>query len=190
MALPAKADADTWHRRMGHIDGKRLEHLNETEHGASFNWRVSPCDICTLGKNPASEPQDCNTQHQTTLRINTYTNFFGPTVGGLQYVSKVIDERQTNPYDVSPWGWWYREEIAFSDAARPEVASTSDKSSGATAFEQPSTCGLRQLTDVSKRQGRIFAVIIRCLVVDNELSKFLWGGLMWAVTCLTNRRLT
>lgn len=156
---------------------------------------MSPCDICTIGKNLASAPQDCNTQHQTTFPINIH-GLLGPhvtdftTVEGLQYLSKVIDEKQPNPYDVSHRGWWYRAEIAFSNAARLEVASTSYKSSDDTAFEQPSTCGLRQLTDVSECQGCTFAVIIRCLVVDNELPKFLWGGLMWAVTCLTNRRLT
>ena len=52
VSLPGKADADTWHRRMGNINGKVLELLTKTdEKGVSSKRGVSPRDVCAVRKN-------------------------------------------------------------------------------------------------------------------------------------------
>ena len=58
VALPAKADADTWKRRMGHINGRRLELLNKTDdNGASFKGGVSSYHVCAIGKSTHQAPR-------------------------------------------------------------------------------------------------------------------------------------
>lgn len=52
VARPVNADADTWHRHMGHINGRSSELLNRTDdNGVSFKGVVSSCDVYAIGKN-------------------------------------------------------------------------------------------------------------------------------------------
>ena len=50
LALQAKADADTWHCRMGHINSKLLAFLDKTDdNGVSFKGGVSLSDVYAIG---------------------------------------------------------------------------------------------------------------------------------------------
>ena len=51
VAIPAKADADTWNRCMGHTNGEKKGLLNMTDDkGVSFKGGVLPCCICAIEK--------------------------------------------------------------------------------------------------------------------------------------------
>ena len=70
VASPAKADADTWHRLMGHISSKRLELLNKTDdNGVSFKGGVSPYDVCAIGKSTHQAPR--RRQHSTSSNLSS-----------------------------------------------------------------------------------------------------------------------
>ena len=70
VALSAKADADTWHRLMGHISSKRLELLNKTDdNGVSFKGGVSPYDVCAIGKSTHQAPR--RRQHSTSSNLSS-----------------------------------------------------------------------------------------------------------------------
>ena len=51
VALPPKADADTWHRRMGHNNGRHLELRNYTDdNSVSLKGGVSSCEDVPSGR--------------------------------------------------------------------------------------------------------------------------------------------
>ena len=51
VALAAQVSADTWHRRLGHINPANMKLLRKTEdNGVEYTGTVSGCDICAVGK--------------------------------------------------------------------------------------------------------------------------------------------
>ena len=104
MALPAKADADTGHRRMGHMKGRSLELLNKTDdNGVSFKGGVSPCDVCAIGKSTRqAHPKTVTPGIQQPFEL-AYTKLLGPVtqtaLGGFQYVRvhRREDQVEGNP---------------------------------------------------------------------------------------------
>lgn len=124
VALPAQADADTWRRRIGHIQGA----LNKTDdNGASFKGGALLCDVSTIGTSTQQA-------HPKTATLNTeqpfepaYTDLFGPTtataLGGFRYVNNSVDQKTKwketlllkpkaeaaeSLYGFSHRGWWRR----------------------------------------------------------------------------------
>ena len=65
VALATQKSADTWHRRLGHINPDNMELLRKTEgNGVEYTGTVSGCDICAVGKS-AQKAHPKKTKHKT-----------------------------------------------------------------------------------------------------------------------------
>ena len=52
MEMNAVTNAQMWHRRLGHLNKRRLELLNrKSSNGVAFDGSIADCDVCTVGKN-------------------------------------------------------------------------------------------------------------------------------------------
>ena len=95
VALAAQVSADTWHRRLGHMNPANMELLRKTEgNGVEYIGAVSGCDICAVGKS-IQKAHPGKTKHKTDgpmELVYSYTDLMGPITpaarGGFKYVSK------------------------------------------------------------------------------------------------------
>ena len=72
----ATADADIWHRRLGHMNPRRMELFRQKEgNGVEYTRTVSDCDICALSKSRQQAhpkkargrpPDRCNSSTRTS----------------------------------------------------------------------------------------------------------------------------
>ena len=98
LAMQAAATATLWHRRMGHLNRKRLDLLKKANNnGVSFDGTVPDCDVCAIWKSrQRAHPKtaDQHDQHPFQLVFTYIMGQFTPeTLGGYKYVSKISDER-------------------------------------------------------------------------------------------------
>ena len=93
----AQVSADTWHRRLGHMNPANMELRRKTEgNGVEYSCTVSGCDICAVGKN-TQKAHPKKTKHKTDGPTElVYTDLLGPitpaALGGYKYVSKFTDD--------------------------------------------------------------------------------------------------
>ena len=90
--------AGLWHRRMGHINGKRLDVLRkEPTNGVDYTGDVKDCSVCPLGKstqNPHPKQADYGVLRPFQLvSVDTLGPFSPPTVGGFKYAAKFVDQQ-------------------------------------------------------------------------------------------------
>ena len=93
----ATADADIWHRRLGHMNPRSLELLRRKEgNGVEYARTVSDCDICALSKSRQQAHPKKSTRATTRPMKLIYTDLMGPSTppakGGYRYVSKFTDD--------------------------------------------------------------------------------------------------
>ena len=93
----ATADADIWHRRLGHMNPRSMELLRRKEgNGVEYTGTVSVCDICTLSKSRQQTHPKKSTRTTTRPMQLIYTDLMGPFTpsqkGGYRYVSKFTDD--------------------------------------------------------------------------------------------------
>ena len=51
LALNAVANAQLWHRRLGHLSKRALELMQRRDgHGITFDGSLADCDVCAMGK--------------------------------------------------------------------------------------------------------------------------------------------
>ncbi|CAN0586672.1 unnamed protein product, partial [Laminaria digitata] len=51
VALAAHVSADTWHRRLGHMNPRNMELLRKVDgNDVEYTGTMSGCDICAVGK--------------------------------------------------------------------------------------------------------------------------------------------
>lgn len=211
LALHAEVNADQWHRRMGHINGRSLELLNKTDaNGVRFSGGVSPCDVCAIGKSiQQPHPKKANLGITMPFQL-VYTDLMGPisppAMGGFKYVSKITDEftkykeiylikTKGEAVDtiqlyvqsvVAPLG--FRIQGLRADRGTEYTGEALRKYCRQTAINlRYAAVNTPQQIGVSERDGRTLAGITRCLLADSGLPKFLWGELMFTAAYLANR---
>ena len=71
--------ADNWHRRMGHINAKRLDLLNKTDgNRMRFVGEKLDCDVCTIGKSTQrAHPKKAGLNVSNLFGL-VYTDLMGP----------------------------------------------------------------------------------------------------------------
>lgn len=64
LAINAVANAQVWHRRLGHLRKRSLELMNRRNgNGVAFDGSAADCDLCAEGgKSPAGSPQERQTR--------------------------------------------------------------------------------------------------------------------------------
>ena len=51
LAMNAMANAQLWHRRLGHLDKKSLELMQRRDgNGVAFDGSINHCDVCAVGE--------------------------------------------------------------------------------------------------------------------------------------------
>ena len=91
------ADADIWHRRLGHMNLHSMELLRQEEgNGVEYTVTVPDCDICALSKSRQQAHPKKSTGTTTRPMQIIYTDLMGPftppSKGGYRYVSMFTDD--------------------------------------------------------------------------------------------------
>lgn len=97
IALTAQVSADVWHRRLGHLNPRKMELPRKADgNGVNYTGTVSGCDICALGKSQ-KKTHPKTSKHKTNRPMElVYTNHMGPITpaakGVYTYISKFTDD--------------------------------------------------------------------------------------------------
>ena len=95
-ALIATNKANTWHRRLGHLNESSMKTLRDQPgSGVSFEGNISPCKTRALGKSAQGKHPKTKTVTTTTPFELVYTDLAGSfkqyAIYGSQYISKFTD---------------------------------------------------------------------------------------------------
>ena len=95
-ALIATNKADTWHRRLGHLNESSMKTLRDQQDSeVSFEGNISPCKTCAPGKSAQGKHPKTSSVTTTTPLELVYTDLAGSSkpnaMGGSQYISKFTD---------------------------------------------------------------------------------------------------
>ena len=97
LAMNAIANAQVWHRRLGHLHAQILGvPLKRDGTGITFEGAVSNCDVCAVGKaQQLAHAKTANHKANRPFQL-CYGDVVGPftlvAIGGYRYLSKVTDE--------------------------------------------------------------------------------------------------
>ena len=95
--MNALANAEVWHRRLGHLHAQSLYILRKRDGtGIAFEGAVLDCDVCAVGEaQQVAHPKTANHKFSRPVQL-CYGNLMGPftpvAIGGYKYVSKITDE--------------------------------------------------------------------------------------------------
>ena len=113
LAMNAVADAQVWHRRLGHLHAQSLDILRKRDGaGIAFEGAISDCDVCAVGKTQQlAHPKTANHKVNRSFQLCygdlmgpftpvsfqlCYEDLMGPftpvTISGYKYVSNITDE--------------------------------------------------------------------------------------------------
>ena len=96
VTLAAQASADTWHRRLGHMNPRNMKTIRKVNGNVvEYTATVSGCDICAVGKSTQKvHPKDQHKTDEPTKLV--YTDLVGHITpaarGGYKYVRKFTDD--------------------------------------------------------------------------------------------------
>ena len=211
LAMQTTADATLWHRRLGHLNRKSLNVLKKCDNnGVSFDGTVADCDVCAVGKSQQlAHPKTADHKVKHPFQL-VFADLMGPitpeALGGYKYVSKNSDEC-TKWTEIHLLKSKHDALIAFQSFIKSAVLPigfrverlrtdkggeyTSDKFRDyclqtGVSLEYASTNTPQQI-GMSERVGRTLAAMVRWMLVDSGLPKFLWGELMFTAAFLGNR---
>lgn len=203
--------ADLWHRRMGHLNRKSMDVLRkQLENGVDYAGDVQDCGPCPLGKSaqqPHPKQATYNVQRPFQIvLVDTLGPFSPPALGNFRYATKFVDQ-QTKWKEVI----LMKDKTCSTDSLalfnKGTVVPTGERiqcvrgdqgtefTSGVfreycldhgikLEFASPNT---PQQIGANERAGRTLLNIVRCLLADSNLPKFLWGELLHTAVYLSNR---
>ena len=206
----ATADADIWHRRLGHMNPRSMELLRRKEgNRVEYTGTVSDCDICALSKRRQQAHPKKSTRMTTRPMQLIYTNLMGPFTPpakcGYKYVSKSDDySRMKEVYllrsksEAAESLHQYNMTVAVPIGLRIEIVRC-DKGGEYIGIEFKTLCanaGINveytatntpQQNGVSERDGQTLAQITRCLVKDGNFPPSLRGELIFTAAYFSNK---
>ena len=205
---------DIWHRRLGHINPRRLNILRRDPNtGVDYQGEPSPCGICEVEKHKQSPHPKRTTRELSRPGQLVQIDNMGPvqppakSKGGFYpYACKITDDftkmkevyllrnktettealHAYNMQVVAPGG--YRIETIRCDKGGENTGDefrTYCKGSG-VKIEYAAT-NTPQQVGVSERDGQTLAGITRCLLRDGDFPLYMWGELMLTAAYLANR---
>ncbi|CAN0546634.1 unnamed protein product [Ectocarpus sp. 12 AP-2014] len=97
VAYAALVNANTWHRRLGHLNSRSMDILRKKDgSGVDYTDSMSPYDICAISKSRQLAHPKKTTRKTTAPMQLVYTDNMGqispPAKGGFRYVSKFTDD--------------------------------------------------------------------------------------------------
>eukprot|EP00752_Nemacystus_decipiens_P006651 g5979.t1 len=212
LALATSSDnTEKWHRRLGHLNEASMKTLrSKPGSGVKFQDALQPCKTCKLGKSAQQNHPKTSTVTTTLPFELVYTDLAGPfkpqAKDGSRYISKFSDHHTR---------WKAAYPIASKDKAldtliyfiQDYVITTGnriqrlrcDKGGEYMADYYRNYCketGIQmefaatntpQQNGVSERDGRTILNMVRCILIDTGLPKFLWGEICETAVFLINR---
>lgn len=210
LALRAES-AEIWHRRMGHINRRSMDVLRkQPDNGVDYVGEIQGCPPCVVGKSEQqAHPKQATYEAKHPFQLMT-VDTMGPftpiALGGYQYVVKYVDY-------ITKWKEFYlmksktqivesvtliSKQVVTPTGNRIEVL-TGDQGTEYTSAAFREACrdlGIKlqfaspntpQQIGANERAGKTIVGMVRCLLADSGLPKFLWGELMLTAVYLSNR---
>ena len=203
--------SDTWHRRLGHLNEGSVKTLrDQPDSGVSFEGNISPCKTCALGKSAQGKHSKTSTVTTTTPIELEYTDLAGSfkpnAMDGSQYISKFTDHHtrwkafypirskdkaiDTLSYFIQgyaiPLGM--RIQRLRRDKGGEYTAGYAREFCKQTGLEQEfAATKTTQQNGMSERDGRTIMNIMRCILIDTGMPKFLWGEICETTTYIICR---
>ncbi|CAM9978444.1 unnamed protein product, partial [Sphacelaria rigidula] len=211
VAMLTTADAELWHRRLGHVSSKTLRTIQGIDgNGVIFTGNLSSCDTCALSKSK----QQAHPKTAVYKVCRPYEliigDMMGPitseAIGGFKYIRKLTDFLTRSKYvyltqskgdALKIFQTFIQTEVIPREARVKRLRA--DKGGECTGNEFHTYCsnsGVRiefaatntpQQIGVSDRDGGTLAAMSRCLLADSGLPSFLWGELAYMAAYLMNR---
>lgn len=203
--------ADLWHLRMGHINRKSLDALRKLPgNGVEYDVDMKECGTCLVGKSEQqTHPKQATYDVQRPFELVT-VDTMGPitpqALGGYSYVTKFVNQQTKwkeiffiNDKTLTVDSLEMLNKALVIPTGERLVCLKGDKGTQFTSGAFRQYChdtGLKlefaspntpQQIGANERAGRALAGIVRCLLSDSGLPRFLWGELMQTAAYLSNR---
>ncbi|CAB1103798.1 unnamed protein product [Ectocarpus sp. CCAP 1310/34] len=206
--------ADTWHRRLGHLNARSLDILRkDTGTGVDYRDSLSPCGVCQIAKHKQSPHPKQSTRELSRSGQLVVIDNMGPANppakyqgGSFPYACKITDDytKMKEVYllrkksDTTEAVHTYNMCVAAAGGYRIE-AIRCDKGGENTGSEFRDYCknsaikleyaatNTPQQIGVSERDGQTLAGVTRCLLKDGDFPPSMWGELMLTAAYLLNR---
>ena len=206
--------ADTWHRRLGHLNARSLDILRkDTGTGVDYRDSLSPCGVCQIAKHKQSPHPKQSTRELSRPGQLVVIDNMGPVNppakykgGSFPYACKITDDytKMKEVYllrkksDTTEAVHTYNMCVAAAGGYRIETIRC-DKGGENTGSEFRDYCknsaikleyaatNTPQQIGVSERDGQTLAGVTRCLLKDGDFPPSMWGELMLTAAYLLNR---
>ncbi|CAN0476461.1 unnamed protein product, partial [Laminaria digitata] len=191
--MQAAANANLWHRRLGHLNRKSLNLLkNLDNNGVSFDGPVPDCDVCAVGKShQLTHPETADHKFKLPFQL-VFADLMGPltpeALGGYKYITKISDEytKWTETYllkskhDALSSFQVFVQSVVIPSGFRVERLRV-DKGGEFISKEFQDYClqtgvsleyastNTPQQIGMSERVGRTLAAMVRCMLADSGL---------------------
>ena len=213
-ACSVAVSADTWHRRLGHINARSMDALRkDPDTGVDYHGAPSPCSICQIGKHKQCPHPKKSTRELSRPGELVVIDNMGPVEppakskgGSFPYVCKVTDDftKMKEVYllrkksDTTEAIHTYNIQVVAAGGYRIETIRC-DKGGENTGTEFREYCksaaikleyaatNTPQQIGVSERDGQTLSAMTRCLLKDGDFPPFMWGELMMTAAYLLNR---
>ena len=211
LARNAVANAQMWHRRLGHLHAQSLDILRKRDGTEiAFEGAVSDCDVCVVGKaQQLAHPKTANHKVSWPFQL-CYGDLMGPftpvAIGGYKYVRKITDEytEWTAVYLLTNKNQALKSlQLFVGSTVIPFggriVRWRADKGGEYTGekfrqyyletgiIQEFSVTNTPQQIGVSERVGKTLCAMIRCILADSDFPSSMWGELFMAAAYLKNR---
>ncbi|CAN0281850.1 unnamed protein product, partial [Ectocarpus fasciculatus] len=205
--------ADTWHRRLGHLNARSLDILRkDTDTGVDYRDNLSPCGVCQIAKHKQSPHPKQSTRELSRPGQLVVIDNMGPVNppakykgGFFPYACKITDDytKMKEVYllrkksDTTEAVHTYNMCVAAAGGYRIETIRC-DKGGENTGSELRKYCknsaikleyaatNTPQQIGVSERDGQTLAGVTRCLLKDGDCPPSMWGELMLTAAYLLN----
>ena len=194
--------ADTWHRRLGHLNTRSLDILRkDTGTGVDYRDSLSPCGVCQIAKHKQSPHPKQSTRELSRPGQLVVIDNMGPVNppakykgGSFPYACKITDDytKMKEVYllrkksDTTEAVHTYNMCVAAAGGYRIETIRC-DKGGENTGSEFRDYCknsaikleyaatNTPQQIGVSERDGQTLAGVTRCLLKDGDFPPSMWG---------------
>ena len=199
LAMNAVANAQVWHRRLGHLNKHRLGLMNrKSGNGVAFDGSIADCDVCTVEKShQLVHPNNANHVAINSPFQLMYGDLMGPFKptghGGYKFVSKITDQftTWTAVYLLCPQqrsssclasavrhfnndaSWQAHHQMACRQWRRIYGRRVQGLLSRTGITQEFAATNTPQQIAVSERVGRTSCGMVRCMLVDSGLPPFL-----------------
>ena len=208
----AKASANIWHKRLGHLSVQVMDKLARTAgSGIPLHDSFSACNTCSINKSvkndqPMTAISDDITQPCQVVCTDLIGPISPPAIGGYSYMFKFTDVRTrlTAVYFIAHKNETLSSFVIFTqdvviplglrarrlhkDDAKEYVYSYFRDYCKTTVVVQTFTAPhTSQRNGISERDGRTIMNMTRCLLHEARLPKHLWGKIAATSVFLINR---